>query len=418
MKKKLAIVGSGISAMTCAFYLKDDFDVYIFDKNDYLGGHTHTHSIHENGKKIKVDTGFIVFNEETYPNMLKMFAELGVEKQKSEMSFSVYNQETGLQFSGTSYSHLFAQKRNFLSIRYIKFLLEINKFFKIAKNDHKKVSGSKETIADYCKRNGLSEYFIENYLAPMSAAVWSTPQEEVYNFPISLLLPFFYNHGLLGMEGQHQWYTVKGGSNTYTKKIVESGKFNIHLNEEVLSAIEGEDKAILNTIKGEYEFDYVVLASHANESLKIAKGMRPEDKELLSSFDYNKNIAILHTDEKVMPPVRKVWSSWNNVIKKDESGKIHSSTIYWMNRLEKLDTKTNYFVSLNPIEEIDAKKTIKKIEYYHPNFTVENFSIQNSLKDLNNDTRIFFAGAYFKYGFHEDGMTSGLNVAEKILNNK
>lgn len=418
MNKKLAIIGSGISAMAVAYYLRDDYEISIFDKNNYLGGHTHTHNVQEDDKQINVDTGFIVFNKETYPNMLKMFEELKVEKQISAMSFSVFNKLSGLQFSGTSFAHLFAQKRNLFSLTYLKFLLQINKFFKFAKEDYKEISASYETIAQYSKRKGLSNFFIDNYLAPMSAAVWSVPQSEVYNFPISLLLPFFFNHGLLGMSGQHKWYTVKGGSNSYTKKIIENAIYDIHLEEEVISAIERDNKVFLKTLKSEYQFDYVVLASHADESLKIAKEISEEKKELLGFFGYNENIAVLHTDESIMPPIKKVWSAWNNIIDKDKDGTIVSATTYWMNKLQKLNSKNNYFVSLNSIEKIKEEKIIKTIKYYHPNFTVKNFSLQNKLEELNENTKIFFAGAYFKYGFHEDGMNSGLSVVKKLKVNK
>ncbi len=233
MKKKLAIVGSGISAMTCAYYLRDDYEISIFEKNDYLGGHTHTHTIKEGNNEFKIDSGFMVFNRETYGNMVKLFTELGVEMQKTDMSFSVNNKKNGLQYSGSNLRGLFAQKRNIFSIRFWKFLFEIHKFFKVAINDYDKITGSQESIRDYCQRYNLSDYFIDNYLAPMSSAVWSVPQRNVYDFPISLLLPFFYNHGLLGTSGQFQWYTVKGGSDTYIKRIVEKGIFNIHLNEAV-----------------------------------------------------------------------------------------------------------------------------------------------------------------------------------------
>jgi len=414
MKKNIAIVGSGISAMTCAHYLKNDYNISIFDKNDYLGGHTHTHKIIEGDKKLNIDTGFIVFNEQTYKNMLKLFSELKVEKQKSEMSFSVYNKNTGLQYSGSSLFHLFSQKKNFFSFKHWSFLMEINKFFNYAIKDYKEVEESRETIRDYCRRRGLSNYFVDNYLAPMSSAVWSTPQTDVYSFPIALLLPFFYNHGLLGLNRQYQWYTVAGGSNTYTKEIIKNGNFDIHLNEPALEAFEKDDKVSLTTNKKEYIFDMVVLASHSDESLQIAKGLSEEKKDILKTFTYNSNIAVLHTDEDVMPTIKKTWSSWNHIIESD----MRTSTVYWMNRLENLDSQKNYFVSINPVSAIKEDKIIKKLEYMHPNFSVENFSLQGKLQELNKNTKVFFAGAYFGYGFHEDGVRAGLEVVEKIKNNK
>jgi predicted NAD/FAD-binding protein len=416
MKKNLAIVGSGISAMACAYYLRDDYNISIFEKNDYLGGHTHTHELLEEGKNFTIDTGFIVFNLETYKNLINLFEELGVEKQKSNMSFSVYNKKNNLQYGSASLVSMFAQKKNIFSPKYWRFLKEIQKFFKVALRDYKTIRGSEETIIEYCERNGLSKFFIDNYLAPLSSAVWSTPHNDVYNFPISLLLPFFFNHGLLGINAQHQWYTVRGGSNDYIKKIVEKGDFDIHLNEGAEEVIESEQGVLLKTSRDEYNFDYIVLASHSNESLDIFKNLSSEKKGMLSKYDYNANRAVLHTDTSVMPPLKNTWSSWNNVID-EKDGKLISSTVYWMNNLQKPKVAKDYFVSINPFREIDKNKIIKEINYDHPNFTVENFLLQEKLPKINENTRVLLAGAYFGYGFHEDGIKSGLAVVE-ILKNK
>ncbi|NCT54713.1 NAD(P)-binding protein [Candidatus Falkowbacteria bacterium] len=415
MKKKLAIVGSGISAMTCAYYLRDDYEISIFEKNDYLGGHTHTHLIKEGNNEFKIDSGFMVFNLNTYTNMLKMFSELGVEMQKTDMSFSVFNKKNGLQYSGGSLFDLFAQKKNIFSLRFWKFLFEINKFFKVAIKDYNKIAGSHESIRDYCKRYNLSDYFIDNYLAPMSSAVWSVPHRNIYDFPISLLLPFFYNHGLLTAGRQFQWFTVKGGSDTYTRKIVEKGNFDIHLNEAVDFVDENDNGAQLITKNNNYNFDYVILATHAPDSLEIFKNMPAEKKKLLEQFAYNNNKAVLHKDSTQMPTIKRVWASWNQIINVDgEKG----STIYWMNRLQRPLAKLDYLVSINPFEEIVNDKIIKKIDYEHPNFTVENFALQGRLAELNKQTKIFFAGAYFGYGFHEDGVKSGLGVVNILKTSK
>lgn len=402
--KKLAIVGTGISGIACAHYLKEKYDITLFDKNDYLGGHTHTHDMGD----FKIDTGFIVFNLQTYPNLLKLFEQLGIEKQESDMTFSVHNLKTDLQYSGTSYSHLFSQKKNILSIKYWRFLFEINKFFKLAKADYLNLKGSTKTIKTYCDEKGLSNYFIDNYLAPMSAAVWSTSQDDIYDFPIGLLLPFLFNHGLLGMDDQYQWFTVKGGSNSYTKKIIESSNFKIRKNEEVIEVKESTKGVILKTKKESYQFDYVILSSHADESLKIAK-VDNSKKALLKKFTYTKNKGVLHTDESLMPKIKKVWSAWNQIINKNET-----STTYWINKLQKPNTKTDYFLSINPIQQIDGSKIVKELEYDHPLFTVDNFNAQKELYKLNEDTRIFFTGSYFGYGFHEDGLKSALEVIKRL----
>jgi len=393
--KTLAIVGSGISAMTCAHYLRDKYRISVFDRNDYLGGHTHTHRM----GGFTLDTGFIVFNLQTYTNMLKMFDELGVQKQKSDMSFSVYNLQTGLQYSGYS---VFAQKKNLTSPQHWKFLMDIQKFFRIGRRDFKKEN--RESIREYCRQNGLSDYFIENFIVPLSSAIWSTP--DTRDFPIGLILPFFHNHGLLQATRHIQWFTVKGGSDTYTKKIAQG--LDIHLNEEVISAKQGK-KVTLKTAKQEYEFDYAILACHSDQSIKIASGLPDDKKKLLSAFKYNKNLAVLHTDESIMPPIKKVWSSWNHMIDKGKS-----STVYWLNRLQNPATDVNYFVSINPFQEIKKSKIIRQIQYDHPLFTLENFKLQKRLQELNENTRIYFAGAYFGYGFHEDGCKSGLEVVRRL----
>jgi predicted NAD/FAD-binding protein len=408
MRKKLAIVGSGISAMTVAHYLRDDFDISIFDKNNYLGGHTHTHSLEEEGKKFTIDTGFIVFNNATYPNLIKMFDELGVKKRDSNMSFAVSNLNTGLEYAGTSFDTLFAQRKNIWSLNYWKFLRDIKKFFKFALEDFEKIKGSEENLKEYCERRGLSEFFLYNYLAPMSAAVWSVPQKEASSFPIALLLPFFYNHGLLSMNGQHQWYTVLGGSNTYTKKIVENANFDIYFEEAVVSGREQSDKVELVTEKSSYKYDFVVLASHSNESRQIAKDISKEKSDILKYFEYNENLAVLHSDESAMPKAKKVWSAWNQIIGAS------ASTVYWVNKLQNIPINKNYFISINPFREIDEDKIIKKIKYFHPHFTTKNFALQDKLSLLNQNTRIFFAGAYFGYGFHEDGVKAGLEVVKKL----
>jgi predicted NAD/FAD-binding protein len=412
MKKKIAIVGSGISAMGSAYYLRDDFDITIFEKNDYLGGHTHTHRLEEDGHKFTVDSGFIVFNLRTYPNLVKLFDELGVKKQKCSMSFGVWNMNTNLQYSSNSFLNLFAQTKNFVSPRYWKFLYEITQFFKVALKDREAIESSKLTIREYCRSNGLSDYFIDNYLAPMSSAVWSTEQGSVYDFPISIIIPFFYNHGLLSVKHQVQWYSVVGGSDDYTKKIAKAGNFDVHLQEPVQEVYVSGEAVKLKTNKGEYDFDYVVMASHSDESLRIVKNMPEVTRDLLSSFGYNANTAVLHTDESIMQPTRKAWSAWNHFIQKGEDGSAKSSTVYWMNPLQHTDAKKNYFVSINPFLPINPAKIIKEMHYHHPNFTVQNFALQTKLQEINHDTRILFAGAYFGYGFHEDGLKSGLKVVE------
>jgi predicted NAD/FAD-binding protein len=414
--KKLAIVGSGIAAMSAVQRLYKDFEITIFEKNNYLGGHTNTHRFNDNGKTVTIDTGFIVFNLKTYPRLVALFKELGVEKRASDMSFAVWNMSTGLQYSGSGLKGIFAQSKNYFSPKHWSFLWEINRFFKVALRDREKIYESTQTIRDYCNSNGLSDYFIENFLAPMSSAVWSTEQNSVYDFPISLLLPFFYNHGLLGVNSHLQWYTVKNGSDQYIKKILEISKPKIHLDTPVQAVEENGENILLSTDKDSQIFDAVLLACHSDEALKITKNFTTNKRSLLDQFKYNKNRAVLHTDRSAMPPEKKAWASWNHVVNKDASGKFNSSTVYWINNLQDIGTNKDYFLSINPFKEIDPKLIVKDLLYDHPNFTVINQKLKPKLHELNTDTRIFFAGAYFGNGFHEDGIAAGQTAADAIKN--
>lgn len=413
MRKKLAIVGSGISGMACAYYLRNNYDITIFEKNNYLGGHTHTHQMYDDGR-FTLDTGFIVFNEHTYPNLLKLFKELGIEKQKSDMSFSVQNLYTGLEYGSEGFCGLFSQKKNIFSIKHWKFLLEVKRFFKVATRDFENDNFSGKNIEQYCKSRGFSYYFLDNYLVPMASAVWSTPHGKTYDFPIKSLIPFFHNHGLLDLSKEYQWYTVRGGSNSYIKEILKKGNFDIRLDSPVEKVYREKDKVIVKTASIIEKFDYVVMSSHSDESLNIVKDLDLEEKKLLGAFPYNDNKAILHKDDSVMPQTKNAWTSWNTVIDKKNEDIYQASVTYWLNKLQKPKTKKNYFLTLNPIQEIDKDKVVKEISYNHPLFTSENFELQNDLPKLNKDSRILFSGAYFGYGFHEDGLKSALSVV-KIL---
>jgi predicted NAD/FAD-binding protein len=417
MKKRLAIIGSGISAMGCADRLRDEFAITIFEKNDYLGGHTHTHRLQEGGREYTVDTGFIVFNLHTYPNLIRLFGELGIEKQKCSMTFSVWNHDTGLQFGSEGLRGLFAQPGSWRSRRHWKWLLEIPRFYRLALAERETMAGSHETIKEYAERHGLSRDFLDNYLAPLSAAVWSTGQigTSAYDFPIAIIIPFFYNHGMLRLWPPVQWYSVVGGSDTYTRRIAERGDFEVRLSEPAVSVTETAEGVRVVTEKGEYEFDAAVVASHADESVQLTPELEPAKRDLLRQYGYTPNRAVLHTDESVMPSNRRAWAAWNQSLKTMPDGRVATSTAYWMNPLQHTKSAKNHFVSINPFLPIDPAKVIKELDYSHPHFTVENFALQPELNRINGTGRIKFAGAYFRYGFHEDGLMSGLAAAESLL---
>jgi predicted NAD/FAD-binding protein len=343
----------------------------------------------------------MVFNLKTYPNLLELFSKLGVKRQESDMSFSVYNLDSQVQYSSNGIKGFFAQRKNFGSYTYLKFLYEITKFFRVGTKELGRVERSRASIKEFCH----------------TQAVWSTPHEEIRDFPVALILPFFYNHGYLGVNTQFQWYTVQGGSDTYVKKIIADSDFDIHLNEAVIDTKEDNNQVLLKTEKNLYQFDYVILACHSYTSLDIFSSLAPYKAELLSKYKYNSNQAIVHTDEKVMPTLKDAWASWNQVVKTDQTGQIRASTHYWLNRLQKPNTNTNYFCSIDPWQEIDEEKIVKKIDYHHPLFTIENFALQKKLPELNKNARVLLAGAYFGYGFHEDGCKAGLGAAEQLLKN-
>lgn len=406
---KIAIVGSGISGLACAYYLSKEHDVYVFEKNHYLGGHTNTIDIHLDNETISVDTGFIVFNLVTYPNLIQFFDELGVEYVPSNMSFSVWNEAINQYYAGTNINTFFAKRWNILNIKHYFFLNEILRFNKLAQD--KCEEESYLTLGDFLRLYNFSRYFQENYILPMSSAIWSIPSQQALEFPFAMLCRFFKNHGLLGVNSHYQWFTVKNGSKEYIKKILQKSKFKYFLNEEVQEVFRYRDKnkVYVKTKHQQDVFDKVILASHAPTSLKILKDATTLERKLLSKFNYQKNIAILHYDDKAMCPNKTIWSSWNYKINQDGN----TSTVYYMKKLQPWIHR-DIFVSINEYYPVDEKKIIKSLEYEHPIFDLEAMENQKHLDMLNTNHLVFFVGAYFRYGFHEDGFLSALNVIKKI----
>lgn len=414
MKPKLAIIGSGIAAVGCAHHLKDDFAITIYEKNDYLGGHTHTHRLEEGGVKFTVDTGFIIFNLRTYPHLVRLFEELGVARQRSVMTFSVWNRISGIYYSSGGPRGYFARAGSVFSPAHWSLLREVLRFYRVARADRMRVRGSEETAAAYCARYGFSENFMWNYLYPVVSAIWSAGAVDAPSFPVSLLIPFFYNHGMLQVWPPVHWYSVVGGSDTYTRHIVERGNIDVRLSEPVERVSDEGGRVRVTTAVGESSYDYALLACHADTSLAIAPGLPRAKRELLAKYPYTKNRAVLHTDAAVMPPDRRAWASWNHVMVSGKDGRPVTSTVYWLNPLQRTNAKRDYFVSINPVAPISARHVIKDMTYEHPHFSVENVLLQEKLKTINDDGRILFAGAYFRHGFHEDGLVAGKNAADAL----
>ena len=420
--KSLAIIGSGISGMGCAHLLNKKYHITIFEKNDYIGGHTNTITIDENGTPVHVDTGFMVFNHVTYPNLTKLFTELNVPTMKTDMSFSVQHLPSELEYNGSGINGLFSQRKNIFNIKFIKMLKQIGRFnsesIKIM-NDQRYDS---HTIGQFIKENSYGEDMLWKYLVPMSSAVWSTPMELILDFPAKTLIRFFYNHGFLGLNTQHQWYTVVNGSRSYRDIIIKPFQNKIQKNNAAVKVKKENNKVVVISSNGnKQEFDKVIFACHADEALQLLDQPTPDEQRLLSKFKYQNNTAILHTDESVMPKLKRVWSSWNYRIE-EKKGKLLPSTIYWMNSLQKVSNlpaeqagNKNYFVSINDPGNIKQDKIIKIIEYTHPLFNVDATKAQSELQSLNRSGPLYYCGSYFNYGFHEDALGSAITLCQTLM---
>ena len=419
MKKRLAIVGTGISGLACGYFLQQEFDIQLFEKNSHVGGHSLTIDVVDNSVKIPIDMGFMVFNRQTYPNLFRLFQELNVPIKNADMSFSVQHFPLGIEYCGSSLNQLFAQRKNLIRPKFWRMLLQINRFNKEAVATLQSGEFDSFTLAEYVKEKKYGDDFLNLYIIPMSAAIWSIPSEVAMEFPVISLLQFFYNHGFLGMSTQHQWLTPDGCSRNYVEKITASFKNHIRLGESVTGIVRTNGKATIITQNGTKEvFDKVILASHADQSLKLLDQPCELESQLLSRFSYQKNTGTLHTDSSQMPKRQLCWASWNYQIKKDDEGNLHPRTIYWMNSLQDVSEKENYFVSINGEEEIEEDKIIKQVEFEHPLFDGAAVGAQNQLPDLNNrseDQSVYFCGSYFKYGFHEDALVSAMDLCSTIL---
>jgi predicted NAD/FAD-binding protein len=420
MKPTLAIIGSGISGLGCAYFLKDHFEITLIEKNSTLGGHTNTIMVEEDGCLIPIDTGFMVFNRVTYPLLCRFFKELEVEVYPTRMSFSVQHPQVDLEYCGSSYAHLFSQKRNLLRPRFWKMLNDIRRFNHRASKLAATGQEPDCTLSDFCRSEGYGEELLDWYLLPMSGAVWSTSPKAMRAFPAKTLIRFFYNHGFLGMHTQHPWFTVQGGAKTYIERLFNRYPARVILDAKVDRVYSQNEKIYLELKSGERLcFDYVICASHADETRAYLDASFQEERKRLAPFSYNRNIAILHRDESVMPRRRACWSSWNYACQEAGNDEQEAATVhYWMNSLQRLGTQRNYFVSLNSARSIDENKVNRVIHYTHPCFNLSSLAAQNELQGINHlrkGQRIFFCGAYFRYGFHEDGLESARNLSEIVL---
>lgn len=414
VKERLAIIGTGISGLGAAWYLKDAYDITLFEREERAGGHTHTVQVRENDQTIPIDTGFMVFNHATYPLFTSLLKELKVETFPTSMSFSVQHLPSGLEYSGSGFNGLFAQRKNLFSLRHWRMLKEIARFNREAPRILDEPAYEDMDLETYLRKERFSEDMFRKYLVPMSSAVWSAPMNAMLRFHARTLVRFFYNHGFLGLNTQHQWYTLRGGSIRYRDKILAYFPGKLHLAEGAIRISRSTNKATVETSKGSYEFNKVIIASHADDTLKMLEGPEEKEQQLLSCFHFQNNMAILHTDPSVMPKARRTWSSWNYRMQ-EQYGTLVASTVYWMNSLQNVSDQKNYFVSINDTGNIREDQILKKINFTHPLFDVHTAKAQTELDSLNEKGPVYFCGAWFRYGFHEDGLWSAHQLAQRLL---
>ena len=412
---KVAVIGSGISGLSAAHYLSKNFKVDLFEKNDHFGGHSHTLDINVENNIIPVDIGFIVFNFQTYPNFINFLNDNNVEIEKSNMSFSVSVKGTNIEYCGKGILGIFSNKKNLLNFNFFKMFFEIIKFYK--KSNNLKNTEENLKLDDFLKREGMSEYFINYHIVPMVSAIWSMPPYEAKQMPLTFFLKFFQNHGLFNLKKRPQWYTIKNRSRTYVNKILKTISGEYYKNYPI-NKISRHPNGVQVFYGGKNEFfdyDKVVIATHADEALSLISEPTKDEKDILSNFKYKKNYAIIHTDETVMPNNKKAWSSWNSSVNKDNNSQ--TSITYWLNLLQNLNTKKNFFLSLNPFYKIEKNKIIKEINFTHPYYDKAALDNQKRLKYIQNKNNTLYCGSYFGYGFHEDGIKSSIEII-KYFNDK
>ncbi|MGJ8648132.1 MAG: NAD(P)/FAD-dependent oxidoreductase [Marinomonas colpomeniae] len=411
---KVAIIGSGISGLTSAYLLQRKHEVTVFESAQRIGGHTATVEVQEEEGTRAIDTGFIVFNDWTYPNFIRLMNEIGVSSRATEMSFSVSCQRIGLEYGGNNLNTLFSQRRNLFNFPFLGMLKDILRFNKEAIQDLE--SGELRegvTLGEYLKEKGYGKRFASHYLIPMGSAIWSSTLDEMMAFPLVFFVRFFKNHGLLSVSDRPQWHVIEGGSSAYLQPLVESFTDEIRLGVQIKQVQRFADSVVIQLEDGSEEtFDQVVFACHSDQALSLLADSSQDEKDILSAIPYRNNDVVLHTDTSLLPKAKLAWSSWNYHLGTDQNKPATLS--YNMNILQHFSSDTTYVVTLNQTDMIAPGKIIGSFKYAHPTFTLEGIKAQDRWSDINGVNNTWFCGAYWRNGFHEDGCWSGVRVANRL----
>ncbi len=408
---RIAIIGSGISGLTCARILSHEHEITVFEASDHVGGHAHTVRVDAEGEQHDLDTGFLVYNDRTYPVFSQMLRDLNVETASSSMSFSVRCDRSNTEYNGTSINGVFAQRRNALRPSFLRMLADIIRFNRNGPRDIDRV-GEDQTVGEYLAAGNYSRAFADRYLLPMGAAIWSCPRESFAEFPIRFILEFYHHHGLLSLTDRPVWRTVVGGSHRYITKLIEPFGDRIRCACPVRSVRRLEEGVRVYHASGQEQFDEVIFACHSDQALKILEDADALETELLSAFPYGGNSAVLHTDASVLPRRRRAWASWNYLI--SQRPETRPTVTYNLNLLQGIESSKTFCVTLNADDMIDPATVLGRFHYSHPLFTTERTAVQQRHDEIIRRRRTSYCGAYWRNGFHEDGVVSGLAVCNRF----
>ncbi|PRH82697.1 NAD(P)/FAD-dependent oxidoreductase [Arenimonas caeni] len=408
---RIAVVGSGIAGLGAAWLLSREHEVVLFERESRLGGHTHTHRVEQAGRSYSVDSGFIVFNPGNYPLLTRLFDQLGVPSQPTTMSFSVHDAGNGLEYNATDLDGLFCQRRNLVSPRFWRMVGDIRRFYREAPAllDG---PGDGPSLGDHLREGGYSELFVRDHLVPMASALWSSPSETIEAFPARYLVRFMANHHMLQLSDRPQWRVVTGGSSSYIGALERDWNVRVRLSAPVQQVRREADAVVVATDQGEERFDQLVLACHSDQALALLADPTPAEREVLGAIPYQANETVLHTDARLLPRNRKAWAAWNAHVPAEPGAPCTVS--YCMNHLQSLDSPEPFVVTLGRAREIDPAKVLARMQYHHPVYTHASVAAQARRGEVNGVNRTWYAGAYWGFGFHEDGLRSGVEVARAL----